>query len=378
MNALLSVRDALHPYVPGDTPRAGKVISAILSMFTIVVLALLLTRRINATKNWKKVPLTRWITFAVYVDSIIFITASTILDRGYGLNTNAQICDASILLCLTCYLTTKALLFYFLVEKVFVIQKVRKSRLKSKLYLFNCFGLILPYCGVIILNFVYRIAIINTDGTCIIGMQVRSTMPLIILDAAINFYLTMLFVMPLRKLYSYQNTPNSTLRTITLRSFIGSLATLTSSVVNLTVLMVLKGEAAWICLMLCNADILFSVVVLHWVTSKDTSMGSSSSSSHNTNPQTATQLSTLPGKPTNKSQFDNSFGEKYTEGTVTTHISASRDEGLSEEEDNIGMGKIRVQIGQRVEMERGSSSSSGQTRRPSSSRSSADLVIKPA
>jgi hypothetical protein len=53
------------------------------------------------------------------------------------------------------------------------------------------------------------------------------------------------------------------------RSFVGSCATLTTSVVNLTILMVLKGEPGWICLMCCNADILFCVVVLHWVTSKE-------------------------------------------------------------------------------------------------------------
>ena len=53
------------------------------------------------------------------------------------------------------------------------------------------------------------------------------------------------------------------------RSLVGSLATLTTSVTNLTVLMVLRGEPGWICLMCCNADILFCVLVLHWVTSKD-------------------------------------------------------------------------------------------------------------
>lgn len=53
------------------------------------------------------------------------------------------------------------------------------------------------------------------------------------------------------------------------RSFIGSCATLTTSVANLTVLMVLKGEPGWICLTCCNADILFCVLVLHWVTSKE-------------------------------------------------------------------------------------------------------------
>jgi hypothetical protein len=33
--------------------------------------------------------------------------------------------------------------------------------------------------------------------------------------------------------------------------------------------MVLKGEPAWICFTICNADILFCISVLHWVTSKE-------------------------------------------------------------------------------------------------------------
>lgn len=53
------------------------------------------------------------------------------------------------------------------------------------------------------------------------------------------------------------------------RSLIGSLCTLTASVANQTVLMVSRGEPGYICLMCCNADILFCVVVMHWVTSID-------------------------------------------------------------------------------------------------------------
>lgn len=41
----------------------------------------------------------------------------------------------------------------------------------------------------------------------------------------------MLFVLPLRSLYTYKHTPNSALKTIALRSFFGALGTLTSSVV---------------------------------------------------------------------------------------------------------------------------------------------------
>jgi hypothetical protein len=87
-------------------------------------------------------------------------------------------------------------------------------------------------------------------------------------------------------LYSYKNNPNSRLRTITIRTFCGSCVTLTSSIVcvlheldqvhalinlprNLSVLMALQGEPAWVCLMCCNSDILFNTVVVHWVTSQD-------------------------------------------------------------------------------------------------------------
>jgi len=55
-----------------------------------------------------------------------------------------------------------------------------------------------PYCAIIVLNFVYRVAYFDTSGMCIIGMEVKSVMPLIVADAGINFYLTMLFVLPLR------------------------------------------------------------------------------------------------------------------------------------------------------------------------------------
>lgn len=144
-----------------------------------------------------------------------------------------------------------------------------------------------PYTVVVVLNFIYRTAYFTPDGTCIIGMQLKVMLPLIIFDAAVNLYLTLLFVIPLRSLYSYRNSSptntntRTTIQTVALRSFVGSFGTLASSVANLTVLMVLRGEPAWVCLMCCNADILFSVLVLHWVTGID---GQSTRSSDRSKP----------------------------------------------------------------------------------------------
>lgn len=164
---------------------------------------------------------------------------------------------------------------------------------------------------------------------CIIGMEQRAMMPLIIFDALVNLYLTILFVLPLRRLYSYKQSTNNALRTITIRSFIGSLATLTSSVVNLTILMVLKGEAAWICLMCCNADTLFSVLVLHWVTSKDSQGGTTNASKSggvagSSARKGATHASTL--ESSNANPFNARFGtfdDEITDGGITTYISAN-------------------------------------------------------
>ncbi|TVY73600.1 hypothetical protein LSUE1_G004127 [Lachnellula suecica] len=327
--------------IPAVIPKSGQIVYTVLSVVTVVVLAVCLTRRVLATESWK-MPLTRWLIFAIYADSIIFIVSTMVLELGFGLNSSEAVCRGAIYLCLACYMTTK-IIYYFLVEKVYIIRRVQTTRLKSKLYLFNCFGMLLPYCGVVILNFVYRIAYINESGTCIIGMEIKAMLPLIIFDALL--YLTLLFVIPLRSLYSYQNSPNSLLRTISLRSFVGSLATLTSSVVNLTILMILKGEAAWICLTCCNADILFSVLVLHWVTSKDSS--SIPSGYSRSNPSQS-------HRSRNKLGAFSVYGKGNTGlGTVTTHISASRNGGQREKEDmgDMEMGGITVQVGQVVEIE---------------------------
>jgi len=69
---------------------------------------------------------------------------------------------------------------------------------------------------------------------------------------------------------NFQKTPaNIRLRTVAIRTFVGAVCTLASSIVNLSVLMALGGEPGWVCLMCCNSDILFSAVVIQWITYKD-------------------------------------------------------------------------------------------------------------
>ncbi|KAH8791908.1 hypothetical protein BGZ57DRAFT_872647 [Hyaloscypha finlandica] len=253
--------------VPLKETKAGTIVSIVLSMASMGVLSVCLARRVQNVRDWSRLPLVCWLVLTIYVDSICFVAGTAVLSNGFGIDSSHKICQQALLLCLSCYMTTK-LLYYFLVERAYIIRRSSKPRFKDKLYLFNSFGMLIPYCVVIALNFIFRFANYE-NGSCRIGMKRVAMIPLIAFDILVNVYLTSLFLIPLRALYSYKNDRNSQVRTIALRTFIGSCCTLTSSVVNLTVVMVLNGEPGWICLMCCNIDILFSVLVLHWITSKD-------------------------------------------------------------------------------------------------------------
>jgi len=136
----------------------------------------------------------------------------------------------------------------------------------------------------------------------------------------------------------------------------------------LTVLMVLKGEAAWICLMCCNADVLFSVLVLHWVTSKDKASTASSNDQYSV--QNASQAprnknsagSMGPYSVVDKLGVFDANASKAREGTVITHISAQELKHMDTEEadldsngrgqrSSIPLGKIKVQVGRVIQVE---------------------------
>ncbi|KAL6867975.1 hypothetical protein J3F83DRAFT_85175 [Trichoderma novae-zelandiae] len=284
-------------------PLPGQIISVMLSMVATTVLTLFLSeaahrlclacweklkavgisaQRVLVIKAWKRLPPVVWLVFAIYVDSYAFVVATAVLQHSLGVNSSYGICEAAIILCLVCYVTTKIFIYLFLAEKAYIIRGATVPRLRSKLYLVNSLGMLTIYIAVVILNFVFRITDMQ-DGECIIGMKTAAMVPLISYDTVINVYLTIMFLIPLKRLYSYTNMPrtraNVRLRMVAFRTFCGAVCTLVSSIVNLSVLMALNGEPGWVCLMCCNCDILFSAIVIQWVTSRDNAGTMSSNSS---------------------------------------------------------------------------------------------------
>jgi hypothetical protein len=49
------------------------------------------------------------VVFAIYIDSFLFVFATSVLKFGFGVEYSASACEAAILLCLTCYVTSKVL-----------------------------------------------------------------------------------------------------------------------------------------------------------------------------------------------------------------------------------------------------------------------------
>lgn len=98
-------------------PLGGQVFSVILALTAVTVLTLFLTQRVLAIKFWRRLPPVVWLVFAIYIDSYMFVVATAILQHSLGVNSGFGICEAEIILCLACYVTTKIFIYLFLVEK---------------------------------------------------------------------------------------------------------------------------------------------------------------------------------------------------------------------------------------------------------------------
>ncbi|ORY65789.1 uncharacterized protein BCR38DRAFT_339678, partial [Pseudomassariella vexata] len=271
MASSIGARESQAEFYKENEPLVGTALGVVINLLALATVTACFTQRYLAVRRWRRLAFIPWLVFTIYADSWTFIFTTAVLQHGLGVASTYETCSAATFLCLLFYVTTK-FIYLFLVERAFVIRNGYKSRLKSKLYLVNSFGMITIYITVGILDIVFRITEWE-KGSCRIGMRKVSMIPMISFDFFVNMYLTTLFLIPLRRLYARKHLPQNPasvrLRAAALRAFIGGCCTTASSIVNLTILMIMEGQPAWICLMCCNADILFSAVVIQWVTSKD-------------------------------------------------------------------------------------------------------------
>ncbi|KAL1630299.1 hypothetical protein SLS56_004971 [Neofusicoccum ribis] len=257
-------------YTPDTTAKGIKAASMTLSVLTITLVAVCIDRFVRSVKAWKELPLPQWTLFSFYCLSFLFSSVSAII-KDLEPNTTRALCDASILVCLLFYLSAKVLQYHYLVERAHIVRADRTPRIKDKVYIFNCLFLILPYIGLVILNFYWRLGYINTEGICINGLEMQGLIPLLAFEILINIYMTLLYIFPFRKvLFKKQPLgPNSILQAMAYRTSIATCFMIFVTVGNLIGLMVLHGEPVWLCFICCTGDVAICVMLLHWVTKND-------------------------------------------------------------------------------------------------------------
>ncbi|KAI2634234.1 hypothetical protein GGS26DRAFT_38537 [Hypomontagnella submonticulosa] len=330
-------------------PLAGALTGLILCFVACSILSYFLAQRILEVKIWRRLPPSAWLVFAIYAISWVFVFATGIINYGIGINSSRGVCSAAIQLFLFCYLVMKLIYTFFTEKALFENQIIDFS---AAIYGIIC-----------ILSSVYHIAHVNNEG-CILGIQRLALVPLLIFEIVANVYLAIVFLSPLRNIYLSQGPspgpPNPPrLHSVAIRAFIGVLGTTTSTVVNLTVLLALNGELGWVYLTSCNADALFTVLVIHWATSRDNAeaIGFPCSSPSFTSrdkhcschppaplPTSAQRRGQKPAisrplNTTSTSQYEHIFGdlepETETEVVTASNISATASKTIPESSDGI-------------------------------------------
>ncbi|KAI0645571.1 hypothetical protein C8Q79DRAFT_910990 [Trametes meyenii] len=261
-------------------PSVGmEVLSAVIHLFGISTLAFLLAKKIRWADISSRQALLRmtWPRLLVVlniVDSWLFLFSTGLLVNGTGMELNQTVCMLGIINCIAFYVSSKALIYLFLVEKVYVVWggATKKKRLRSPVFLI-CLIVVGVYVGVAIFLVLGRISYFREDGSCVIGLTRPASLTLLIYDLFVNVFLTSLFVWPLLN----RQINSRRLRRVAIRTLWAAAVALTTSCVNILVLTIMHGQQlAWVCLASCGTDVVINAAVLCWVTSGKHNQGGSS------------------------------------------------------------------------------------------------------
>ncbi|KAK7464066.1 hypothetical protein VKT23_006226 [Stygiomarasmius scandens] len=165
-----------------------------------------------------------------------YIFVGGVLNLGVGLSYSLDECSRGVFICTWFYTTTKLGVYLFLMERAFIVRG-GGVRLQSWHYRFNFF-LIACWLAVFIMLEVGRIYAINEEeGICIFGWQWWALIPLMALDVFVNFYLLIMFIIPL-----FRDTfANSRLRLLAIRALWTAIASTVATLANLIMLIVIKA-----------------------------------------------------------------------------------------------------------------------------------------
>ncbi|PPQ70868.1 hypothetical protein CVT24_000552 [Panaeolus cyanescens] len=185
---------------------------------------------------------------------------------GVGLEYSKAVCISAIYVCVIFYSSAKFFVYAFLAEKVHIVWSptVGIRRFESPVYL-TCIVSVSLYCIVMTLMLGGPIYETADNGACVIGLKPLASIPLLVYDIYINLFLTFMFVYPLVR----SRLMSSGVRRLAIRTCIAALVALTTSTINIVILIVMNGrELAWVNLTACSGDIIVNAVAIFWVSGR--------------------------------------------------------------------------------------------------------------
>ncbi|KAF2659075.1 hypothetical protein K491DRAFT_592012 [Lophiostoma macrostomum CBS 122681] len=295
------------PIVFGES-QASRTIYTVMSLFCLSLLTGMLGYRARQMErqSLKALSLTRILVLVLYTLAICFVTSATVVESGLSLS-SPSICHSAIVICLAFYVSSKATMYIFLVERAHVLRAPYIGRAHDWIWLVGMLSIATGFGSIAICGFLWPIADLSVnDGRCRIGLPLKVTMPLLCFDVCINMALTGTFIYLLRPLLQFSGTPDPntpanrftksirklfqsedrrssmdvypenqpflrSIKALLWRSLIGSMLVMLPTVGNLAALYSLKGrELGWLCLTMCTFDVTWAVCVIHWLTAGST------------------------------------------------------------------------------------------------------------
>ncbi|KAH9481251.1 hypothetical protein JR316_0005773 [Psilocybe cubensis] len=257
-----------------------QVMTALIYFLGLTTITHCISRRLQhenlSIQGIRSMPWPRMAVVLMYLDSWLFILGSAILTFGLGLEHSEAICITAAYLCVVFYSTAKFFVYAFLAEKAHIVWSPTKGerRLESSVYL-CCLVSVSLYCIVMTLMLGGPIYETKENGQCVIGLKPRASIPLLVYDLYINLFLTFMFLYPLIG----AKVKSSAIRRLAVRTGIAGIVALSTSTVNVAVLIHLDGrEMGWVNLSICSADIIINAAAIFWVSGSKASQQQSTSS----------------------------------------------------------------------------------------------------
>ncbi|KAF2131489.1 hypothetical protein P153DRAFT_196566 [Dothidotthia symphoricarpi CBS 119687] len=276
----LGARDDEKIQITAGEPASDRTLFTVLSLVCMMILSGLIGSRFSKLREcMRRRNIMTVLVIALYILVLLYTICAASLVAGQGLYSH-QLCMVGTWVCLIYYISIKALIYTFLVERIHVVRKPFYRRREDPIYLSCMVMVVVMYSAVSINVFVHPITQMLGER-CHFGINGAASIPTVAVNIFTDFVLTSVFIYLLRPVLADHDVPaqgiahlpqnktavQKSLKALLWKSLIGSLLIEIPMAANMIQFMVTKGqELGMVCLTICLVDVFWDVLVIHWLT----------------------------------------------------------------------------------------------------------------